>query len=217
MKKRRILILFAAGALAAGFFLYGRLRSAREPEFVLSYAENQTEDYPTTLGAKKFAELVEKESNGRIKILVQAEGELGAESDVIAQMQYGGIDFARVSLSQLAEYIPELNVLQMPYLYSDSDHMWKVLDGRSGSDFLEKVSKSELIGLSWYDAGARNFYNSQKPITCLEDMAGMRIRVQESEVMVDMVEALGATALPIPYADVYSALERGIVDGAENN
>ena len=116
-------------------------------------------------------------------------------------MQYGGIDFARVSLSQLAEYIPELNVLQMPYLYSDSDHMWKVLDGRIGSDFLEKVSKSELIGLSWYDAGARNFYNSKKPITCLEDMAGMRIRVQESEVMVDMVEALGATALPIPYAD----------------
>lgn len=81
---------------------------------------------------------MEKESNGRIKILVQAEGELGAESDVIAQMQYGGIDFARVSLSQLAEYIPELNVLQMPYLYSDSDHMWKVLDGRIGSDFWRK-------------------------------------------------------------------------------
>ena len=93
----------------------------------------------------------------------------------------------------------------------------EVLDGRIGSDFLEKVSKSELIGLSWYDAGARNFYNSKKPITCLEDMAGMRIRVQESEVMVDMVEALGATALPIPYADVYSTLERGTVDGAENN
>ena len=217
MKKRRILILFAAVVLSAGFFLYHRLRSVRAPEFVLSYAENQTEDYPTTLGAKKFAELVERESSGRIKILVQAEGELGAESGVIAQMQYGGIDFARVSLSQLAEYIPELNVLQMPYLYSDSDHMWKVLDGRIGSDFLEKVSKSELIGLSWYDAGARNFYNSKKPITCLEDMAGMRIRVQESEVMVDMVEALGATALPIPYADVYSALERGTVDGAENN
>lgn len=217
MKKRRILILFAAVVLTAGFFLYHRLRSVRAPEFVLSYAENQTEDYPTTLGAKKFAELVEKESSGRIKILVQAGGKLGAESGVIAQMQYGGIDFARVSLSQLAEYIPELNVLQMPYLYSDSDHMWKVLDGRIGSDFLEKVSKSELIGLSWYDAGARNFYNSKKPITCLEDMAGMRIRVQESEVMVDMVEALGATALPIPYADVYSALERGTVDGAENN
>lgn len=217
MKKRRILILFAAVVLSAGFFLYHRLRSVRAPEFVLSYAENQTEDYPTTLGAKKFAELVERESSGRIKILVQAEGELGAESGVIAQMQYGGIDFARVSLSQLAEYIPELNVLQMPYLYSDSDHMWKVLDGRIGSDFLEKVSKSELIGLSWYDAGARNFYNSKKPITCLEDMAGMRIRVQESEVMVDMVEALGATALPIPYADVYSTLERGTVDGAENN
>ena len=79
----------------------------------------------------------------------------------------------------------------------------QVLDGRIGSDFLEKVSKSELIGLSWYDAGARNFYNSKKPITCLEDMAGMRIRVQESEVMVDMVEALGATALPIPLSLIH--------------
>ena len=107
MKKRRILILFAAVVLSAGFFLYHRLRSVRAPEFVLSYAENQTEDYPTTLGAKKFAELVEKESSGRIKILVQAGGKLGAESGVIAQMQYGGIDFARVSLSQLPEYIPE--------------------------------------------------------------------------------------------------------------
>ena len=104
MKKRRILILFAAVVLSAGFFLYHRLRSVRAPEFVLSYAENQTEDYPTTLGAKKFAELVERESSGRIKILVQAEGELGAESGVIAQMQYGGIDFANAP-SEDAKYM----------------------------------------------------------------------------------------------------------------
>lgn len=217
MKKRGIFILSAAAVLAAGLLCRHMLVQEREPEFVFSYAENQTEDYPTTLGAKEFAKLVEKRSNGRIQILVQAEGALGTESDVIAQIQYGGIDFARVSLSQLAEYIPELNVLQMPYLYTNSDHMWKVLDGEIGDAFLAATNENELIGLSWYDAGARNFYNSKKPITCLEDMAGMRIRVQESEVMVDMVEALGATALPIPYADVYSALERGTVDGAENN
>lgn len=95
--------------------------------------------------------------------------------------------------------------------------MWRVLDGTIGDDFLDIVSQNELIGLSWYDAGARNFYNSKKPITCLEDMQGMRIRVQESEVMADMIEALGASAIPIPYADVYSALEQGTVDGAENN
>lgn len=203
--------------LVAGVIWRYRSQHQKEPEFVLSYAENQTKDYPTTLGAQKFADLVEERSGGRIQILVLAEGELGAESDVIAQMQYGGVDFARVSLSQLAEYIPQLNVLQMPYLYEDSAHMWRVLDGTIGDDFLDIVSQNELIGLSWYDAGARNFYNSKKPITCLEDMQGMRIRVQESEVMADMIEALGASAIPIPYADVYSALEQGTVDGAENN
>lgn len=217
MKKRWMMIAGIAAVFAGVLFWRYSLTHQKEPEFVLSYAENQTKDYPTTLGAQKFAELVEKHSNGRIQILVMAEGELGTESDVIAQMQYGGVDFARVSLSQLAEYIPQLNVLQMPYLYEDSEHMWKVLDGAIGERFLNEVSQNELIGLSWYDAGARNFYNSKKPITCLEDMQGMRIRVQESEVMVDMVEALGASAIPIAYADVYSALEQGTVDGAENN
>lgn len=188
-----------------------------EPEYVFSYAENQPEDYPTTLGAKYFAELVEERTNGRIRILVQPVGVLGSENKVIKQMQYGGIDFTRVSLAQLAEYIPSLNVLQMPYLYTDSDHMWRVLDGEIGDAFLESVSADDVIGLSWYDAGARNFYNSVQPITCLEDLKGMRIRVQESDLAVDMVEALGATAIPIAYGDVYASLERQVVDGAENN
>ena len=152
-----------------------------EPKFVFSYAENQGEEYPTTLGAKYFSELVEKRTEGRIRILVQAEGTLGNEKEVILQMKYGGIDFARVSLSQLAEYAPELNVLQMPYLYEDSTHMWRVLDGEIGAKFLNGISDDELVGLSWYDAGARNFYNSKKPISCLEDMEGMKIRVQESD------------------------------------
>lgn len=188
-----------------------------EPEFVFSYAENQTEDYPTTLAAQYFADLVEERTDGRIRIIVHAEAELGTEREVLKQLQYGGIDFARVSLSQLAEIVPQMNVLQMPYLYENSDHMWRVLDGDIGNTFLGYVNSSEMVGLSWYDAGARNFYNSKKPITCLEDMEGMRIRVQESEVMADMVETLGATALPITYSEVYSSLERGFCDGAENN
>lgn len=187
------------------------------PQYVFSYAENQTEDYPTTLGAKRFAELVAERTDGRIIIVVEAEGKLGNEMDVIQQMQYGGIDFARVSLSQLAAYVPELNVLQMPYLYADSEHMWRVLDGEIGDTFLQSVQEYELVGLSWYDAGSRNFYNSVKPITSPADMAGMRIRVQESDVMADMVEALDAIALPISYEEVYSSLERGLCDGAENN
>ena len=187
------------------------------PEFVFSYAENQPKDYPTTLGAMHFAKLVEERTNGAIRILVHAEASMGTEAEVIEQLQYGGIDFARVSLSQLSDYIPQMNVLQMPYLYRDSLHMWSVLDGKIGTDLIAVVEDYDLVGLSWYDAGARSFYNSVKPITCLEDMEGMRIRVQESELMADMVKALGASAWKIAYGDVYSNLERGAVDGAENN
>lgn len=187
------------------------------PEYVLNYAENQTADYPTTLGAYRFAELVERQTNGRIKVIVQPEAELGTEKEVLRQMKYGGIDFARISLSQLAELIPEMNALQMPYLYRDSTHMWEVLSGEIGDYFLEKAGEVGLVGLSWYDAGVRNFYTSQKQITCLEDLQGMTIRVQESDMMADMVEALGATAVQIAYSEVYSSIQLGEVDGAENN
>ncbi|MDO5424975.1 MAG: TRAP transporter substrate-binding protein [Eubacteriales bacterium] len=187
------------------------------PEYVFRYAENQVSDYPTALGAARFAELVEERTEGRIQILVRSEGELGAEKDVLKQMQYGGIDFARVSLAQLGEIVPELNVLQMPYLYRDAEHMWSVLESEIGDYYLGVSEKSDLIGLSWYDAGARSFYTSTKKITCLEDLQGMRIRVQESALMSDMVEAMGARAVQTAYSDVYSVLELGTVDGAENN
>ena len=198
-------------------FSWNRKRNPGDsPDYVFLYAENQTEDYPTTLGAQRFADLVYERTEGRIRILVKCNAELGSESDVITQMRYGGIAFARVSLSQLAGLVPEMNVLQVPYLYSDSDHMWRVLDGQIGTEFLTKTKKYGLVGLSWYDAGARNFY-STSPISRLEDIRGMTIRVQESDMMADMVSALGATPVKIVYSEVYSALEQGLVDGAENN
>lgn len=187
------------------------------PEYVLSYAENQEEDYPTTLGGLYFAELVEERTNGRIQILVQHSGERGAESEVIEQLKYGGVDFARLSLSELTDYIKELNVLQLPYLYVDSEHMWRVLDGEIGDNFLDLISETEFIGLSWYDAGARNFYTTEEPIRRLEDIAGMKIRVQESNMMADVVECLGGEPVKQAYSEVYSLLEKSEVQGAENN
>lgn len=218
-KKGKIILSFGVLLIVVvAIFVYCYMTPKEvEPEFVFSYAENQTKGYPTTLAAQYFADLVEEKTDGRIRIIVHAQGELGTEKEVLQQLQYGGIDFARVSLSPLAELFPEMNVLQMPYLYENSDHMWRVLDGDIGNTFLEYVNSGELVGLSWYDAGARNFYNSVRPITCLEDMEGLRIRVQESEVMADMVESLGAIAQPITYSEVYSSLERGFCDGAENN
>lgn len=203
--------------LAACGELYGGKGQEPVPELVLTYAENQAEDYPTTKGAYKFAELVKERTKGRIEILVYAEGELGDEQAVVKQLQYGGIDFVRASLSSLSEFVPELNVLQMPYLYKNSEHMWKILEGEIGDEFMEILDGSGLTGLSWYDAGARNFYWTNKPVQRLEDIKGRKIRVQESEMMAAMVEALGGTAIPMTYDKVYSALETGEIDGAENN
>ncbi|MDO4268005.1 MAG: TRAP transporter substrate-binding protein [Eubacteriales bacterium] len=192
-------------------------KTGEEPEFVLTYAENQPEDYPTTQGAYRFAQLVEERTDGKIKIQVKAGGELGVEQSIVEQLQFGGVDFSRVSLSSLADRIPRLNVLQMPYLYNSSGHMWKVLEGEIGDEFLNAFEGSNMIALSWYDAGARNFYSSERPIRRLEDMKGLKIRIQDSAMMKQMVELLGAEPVPLEYNEVYSAFQTGRIDAAENN
>ena len=191
--------------------------ASTQKTMVLRYAENQPQDYPTTQAAYKFAEMVEEKTNGRIKIEVYYGAQLGDEKAVIEQLQFGAIDFTRVSLSPLAEFEKSLNVLQLPYLYTDATQMWKVLEGPIGDQFLASVDDNGLIGLSWFDAGARNFYNSKRPITKLSDLAGLKIRVQESQLMMGMVQALGANATPMSYGEVYSGLQTGVIDGAENN
>ena len=187
-----------------------------QPELILRYAENQPEDYPTTQAALAFADLVAQRTDGRVKVLVYSGGELGAEQSVIQQMQFGGIDFSRVSLSQLAEYEPALSVLQLPYLYTDADQMWRVLDGTIGDEFLSTLESLELTGLSWFDAGVRSIYTRQK-VTGLADLQGLTIRVQESDMMSEMITDLGATPVKVVYSKVYAALHNGEIDGAENN
>lgn len=217
-RKRKWIVVCALVFILSGIcLLLLKREKVAAPEYVFTYAENQTSDYPTTLGGLRFARLVEERTQGRIRIRVQAQGVLGSETEVIRQMQYGGIDFARVSIAQMSDFIPEMNVLQLPYLYEDSAHMWRVLDGEIGDRFLRYPEEYGLMGLSWYDAGARNLYCSTRPIKTLEDMQGLRIRVQEAEMMSEMMSALGAVPVQIPYDQVYAALEREQVDGAENN
>ena len=211
-------LLAAAGGAALG--LCGCLRKeetgAQLPELILRYAENQPEDYPTTQAALAFAQLVEQQTGGRVKVVVYSGGELGAEQSVIQQMQFGGIDFARVSLSPLAGYIPELSILQLPYLYKDADQMWRVLDGSIGDEFLGMLDQMDLVGLSWFDAGVRSFYTREK-VTTLEQLQKLTIRVQESDVMSGMIKDLGAKPVQLAYSQVYAALHNGQIDGAENN
>lgn len=184
---------------------------------VLRLAENQPADYPTTLGDLEFARLVEERTNGRIKIQVYYGGQLGDEKSTIEQTQFGAIDFVRSSISPVSEFAKELNALQLPFIYRDEEHMWKVLNGEIGDELLKSVETANLVGLTWYDAGARHFYNTKKEVKSVPDMKGMKIRVQESQMMMGLVNALGASPSPMAYGEVYSALQTGVIDGAENN
>lgn len=218
-KWKYFLALGTAAVLAAGCSAEKqKLRQEKTtPEYVFTYAENQAEDYPTSQGAYRFAELVKERTGGRIEIQVKAGAELGDEKAVLEQLQFGGIDFTRVSLSPLSEIVPQLNILQMPYIYTGHDHMWKVLDGEIGDEFMGFFEDAAMEPLSWYDAGARSFYTSTKPVCRIEDLKGLRIRVQQSRLMMDTMELLGAEAVPMTFEDSYSALQKGEVDGAENN
>ena len=205
-----LLLLVALCGCAAG-------EAEPVPEFVLTYAENQPAGYPTVLGAQYFADLVRERTGGKVIIQIKHSGEFGSEAEVLGQMAFGGIDFARVSLAELSDEIPKLNVLQLPFLYEDANHMWRILDGQIGQEFLEVFSEAGLVGLSWYDAGARCFYTDELPIRSAADLAGLRVRVQGSQMVADMVTLLGAEPMPLDYDDVYYAFELGKIDAAENN
>ncbi|AEJ61750.1 TRAP dicarboxylate transporter, DctP subunit [Spirochaeta thermophila DSM 6578] len=185
-------------------------------QVVLRLAETHPPDYPTTKGDYKFAELVKERTNGRIVIEVYPSSQLGEEKAVIEQVQFGSIDLTRVSIAPVGAFVPILNALQLPYLYRDSDHMWKVLKGDIGKELLKSVEDAGFIGFGWFEAGARSFY-TKKPVRTPDDLKGMKIRVMENDLMVAMVNALGGVATPMPYGEVYSALQTGVIDGAENN
>jgi tripartite ATP-independent transporter DctP family solute receptor len=184
---------------------------------VFRLADNQPDGYPTVLGDLAMAAYVEKASNGAMKIEVYNNSVLGQEKETIEQTQTGAIHFIRVGINPLSSLNPIMNALAMPFLFRDRAHMFKVLDGPIGQEIAESLKSQHLLGLCWLDAGFRNFYNSQRPISTPADMTGLKIRVQESALMMDMVRFLGAQPTPMAYGEVYSGIQNGVVHGAENN
>jgi len=180
-------------------------------------ADNQPDGYPTVLGEMAMAAYVENASYGTIRINVCNNGILGEENATIGQTQAGTIDFVRVGVNSLSSLNPIMNALAMPFLFRDKAHMFKVLDGPIGQEIAESLKNQQLLGLCWLDAGFRNFYNSKKSISSPGDMAGLKIRVQNTQLMKDIVEALGATSNTMGYGEVYSGIQGGTIDGAENN
>jgi len=184
---------------------------------VLKLAEVHPEDYPTTIGNKEMAKIVAEKTNGRIKIEVYAGGQLGDEKSVIEAVQMGGIQMARVNAQILSDFGKKLRVLSLPYLFENPEHLWKVLNGPIGEEILDSLKDSKMIGLTYYDSGARSFYNAKREVKTPNDMKGLKIRVQQSELMIDLVKSIGASATPMAYGEVYSGLQTGVIDGAENN
>jgi tripartite ATP-independent transporter DctP family solute receptor len=190
--------------------------SSAAESLTLRFATDSAQNYVSTVEIQKFADEVKAKTNGRIVIDVYAGGILGEEKACIEQVQFGAIDFTKSSLSPLTEFAPGLTALNMPYLFRSVDHMWKVMKSDIGDNFLQSMAKHNLIGLGWLDAGSRCFYSRDK-LTTPSDLKGKKVRVPQSSVMMGMVEAFDATAVPMPASDIYSALQTGVVTTAENN
>ncbi len=174
-------------------------------------------DYPTVRAFRHFGDLLEARSDGRLRLNLFPGGQLGAERDTLEITIFGGLDFNRVNLAPLNSIEPMTLVPALPFLFDDVAHMRRALDGPVGAGILASLAPHGLVGLAFYDSGARSFYNVRKAIQTPDDMRGMKIRVPNSDLYVGMIRALGADATPMDIGEVYQGLVQGLVDGAENN
>jgi tripartite ATP-independent transporter DctP family solute receptor len=207
MKKLATMLsmLLVLAVTTAPLFAFGKGDQSKGTAKTRVYrlADNQPDGYPTVLGDLAFAKYVSEKTNGAIKIEVYNNSVLGDEKTTIEQTQTGDIHFIRVGLNPLSALNPIMNALAMPFLFRDRAHMFKVLDGPIGQELLDALQKQNLQGLCWFDAGFRNFYNSKKDIRTPADMQGLKIRVQESALMMDMIRFLGGSPTPVAYGEVY--------------
>ena len=180
-------------------------------------AENQPEGNPITDGMYKFAELAKEYTNGTVIIDVYPNGALTDEASSVDQLQLGSLDLSRVNTNSISSTIDEFGVFAMPYLFASTELKYKALDGDAGKMVTDTLADYNMVPLCFWEAGARCFYTTSKAIRGVEDLKGMKIRVQQTEQAISMVKALGAEATPMDYAEVFQGLQTGIVDGAEND
>jgi tripartite ATP-independent transporter DctP family solute receptor len=221
MKARRNVLraAVAAAALALASLLPPGVASAQQ-KLVMKASDVHPLGYPTVEAVQNMGKKLEKATNGRLSIQMYASMQLGGEKEAIEQAQVGAIQFARVSVGALGPVIDELNVFNMPYLFRNTAHMQKVIDGPIGQELMDKVTNNPtagLVAICWMDAGARSLYDTKKPIRNINDLKGMKFRVMGNPMFVDMMNALGGNGVAMGYDQVFSALQTGVVDGAENN
>jgi tripartite ATP-independent transporter DctP family solute receptor len=173
--------------------------------------------YPTTEAIAYMGELLGKWTNGRMSINIFHSMQLGGEKEALEQVQLGALEMTRVSVGVVGPIVDDFNAFNLPYVFRSIEHMHNVVDGEIGTELLNRLEQGGLIGLGYMDAGARSFYNKERPISSPADLQGLKIRVMQNPIFVEMMSAMGGSGIPIAFNELYTAMQTGVVDGAENN
>jgi tripartite ATP-independent transporter DctP family solute receptor len=213
--KHRIFGGLAAAALACTAFATGALA---QQKMIWKASDVHPLGYPTVEAIVRMGQKLEKQTNGRISIQMFPSMQLGGEKEMIEQTQVGALQICRISVGAMGPVVDEVNVFNLPFVFRDETHMRHVIDGPIGQDMLKRMSagESRMIALGWMDAGTRNVY-SNKPVTKPADLKGMKIRMMGNPIFVDTMNAMGGNGVAMGFNELYSALQTGVVDGAENN
>ena len=219
MRRRAVLQFCAAAALTGALGLAGSGSAAAQQKMVLKASDVHPLGYPTVEAVVRMGKKLEQATNGRLSIQMYPSMQLGGEKEMIEQAQVGALQLARISVGPVGTMVDELNVFNMPFVFRDEAHMRKVIDGDIGRELLEKISnnpRTNLIALCWMDSGSRNVYTKQ-PIRKPEDLKGLKIRMMGNPIFVDTMNAMGGNGISMGFNELYSAMQTGVVDGAENN
>ena len=213
---KKAFVLLAVFSITAS--LFSTACSKKAPDVtVLKLAHGLDTNHPVHKAMEFMAQKASEKSAGKLRVDIYPSEQLGTERECIEQLQLGALDMTKTSSSPLESFLPQIKVLGLPYLFTDSEHYWKVLLGPIGKELLDAGKPVGLKGLCFYDAGARSFYSTNKPILHPDDLKGMKIRTQQSPMAIQMIDALGGSATPISWGELYTSLQQGDVDGAENN
>lgn len=219
MNRREVMKLGMASVAAGSLSAVGGLPALAQDKIVLKSSDVHPLGYPTVEAVVRMGKKLEEATDGRISVQMFPAMQLGGEKEMIEQAQIGALQMARISVGPVGTVVNELNVFNMPFVFRDEAHMRKVIDGEIGREMLDKISSNpatKLIGLCWMDAGSRNVYSS-KPIRKPEDLTGLKIRMMGNPIFVDTMNAMGGNGISMGFSELYSALQTGVVDGAENN
>ena len=186
-------------------------------KMVIKSSDVHGDGYPTVEAIKFMGDLLDKWTNGRLTIEVYGSMQLGGEKEALEQVQVGALEMTRVSVGVVGPIVDEFNAFNLPFVFRSPEHMYTVTDGQIGTELLNKLEKGGLIGLGYMDAGSRSFYNQQRPINKPDDLKGLKIRVMQNPIFVEMVNSMGGNGTPVAFNELYTALQTGVVDGAENN